>query len=316
MDPFAQQVQRIENNDKVREIVEALRLIPIANNDVKNQINASLEKILTPAAHKIPETQKKITEFAFTEPEFSYHEIAERQKYRPMKHGIHYLDEDNTLYYNSEIEGSEWVDEFVAATIARDAATADGQTAAQQKAAYDAELTKQQGINAQIFAQPPRWVLIKRRALNDTRMEDSLLQYVDKKHTQVDWYSTITTLQKTGTKIGYTKDHYQRVLHRFISYFKPEMNQLGQKMGLDELARLLMTTTMPVNDREMIIDEIKKLTRRKTESLRVPMSNLYSLATTYYNDDPEAESQRNKLLFNGLQHFTTGVTKEKLRKNY
>ena len=59
MDPFAQQVQRIENNDKVKEIVEALRLIPIADNDVKTQINASLEKILTPAAHKIPETQKK-----------------------------------------------------------------------------------------------------------------------------------------------------------------------------------------------------------------------------------------------------------------
>jgi hypothetical protein len=155
-------------------------------------------------------------------------------------------------------------------------------------------------------------VLIKRKALNDTRMEDSLLQYIDKKHTQVDWYSTITTLHKIGSKIGYTLDHYQRVLHRFISYFKPEMNQLGQKMGLDELARLLMTSTMPVNDREMIIHEIKKLTRRKTESLRVPMSNLYSLATTYYNDDPDAESQRNKLLFNGLQHFTTGITKEKL----
>ena len=104
MDPFAQQVQRIENNDKVREIVEALRLIPIANVDVKNQINESLEKILTPAAHKIPETQKKITEFTFNEPEFSYHQIAARQKYRPMKHGIHYLDEDNTLYYNAEIE--------------------------------------------------------------------------------------------------------------------------------------------------------------------------------------------------------------------
>jgi hypothetical protein len=85
-------------------------------------------------------------------------------------------------------------------------------------------------------------------------------------------------------------------------------------MGLDELARLLMTSTMPVNDREMIIGEIKKLTRKQTESLRVPMSNLYSLATTYYNDDPEAESQKNKLLFNGLQHFTTGVTREQLRK--
>ena len=155
MDPFAQQVQRIENNDKVKEIVEALRLIPIADNDVKNQINASLEKILTPAAHKIPETQKKITEFSFTEPEFSYHDIAEKPKYRPMKHGIHYLDEDSTLYYNSEIEASDWVDEVVAATIARDAATAEGQNQAGQTAAYNAELTRQQGVNAQIFAQPP-----------------------------------------------------------------------------------------------------------------------------------------------------------------
>ncbi len=113
MDPFAQQVQRIENNDKVREIVETLRLIPIANVNVKNQINASLEKILTPAAHKIPETQKKITEFKFTEPQLSYHDIAAGQKYRPMKHGIHYLDEDSTLYYNAEIEASDWVDEVV-----------------------------------------------------------------------------------------------------------------------------------------------------------------------------------------------------------
>ena len=314
MDPFAQQVQRIENNDKVKEIVETLRLIPIADNDVKTQIDASLNKILTPAAHKIPETQKKITEFAFTEPELSYHDVAEKPKYRPMKHGIHYLDEDSTLYYNTEIEASDWADENVAATIARDAATAAGENAAAIQAAYNAELARQQGINTKIFAQPPRWVLIKRKTLNDTRMEDSLLQYIDKKHTQVDWYSTITTLHKTGSKIGYTLDHYQRVLHRFISYFKPEMNQLGQKMGLNELARLLMTSTMPVNDREMVIEEIKKLTRRKTESLRVPMSNLYSLATTYYSDDPEAESQRNKLLFNGLQHFTTGITKEKLTK--
>ena len=59
MDPFAQQIQRIENNDKVRELVEAFRLIPIADQNAKDQLNASLEKILTPAAHKIPETQKK-----------------------------------------------------------------------------------------------------------------------------------------------------------------------------------------------------------------------------------------------------------------
>jgi hypothetical protein len=92
------------------------------------------------------------------------------------------------------------------------------------------------------------------------------------------------------------------------------MNQIGQRMGIDELARLLMTSTMPVNEREMIIDEIKKLTRKQSESLRVPMSNLYSLATTYYDDAPDSESQRNRLLFHGLQHFTTGNTREQLRK--
>ena len=79
MDPFAQQIQRIENNDKVRELVEAFRLIPITDVNARNQLNESLEKILTPT-------------------ELSYHEIAARPKYRPMKHGIHYLDEDNTLY--------------------------------------------------------------------------------------------------------------------------------------------------------------------------------------------------------------------------
>jgi hypothetical protein len=312
MDPFTQQVQRIENNDKTREIVAALRLIPTGDNATRDLLNETITKILTPAAHKIPETQQKITEFSFTEPELSYHDVAEKPKYRPMKHEIHYLDEDNTLYYNSEIEASEWEDENAVAAEARDEATAAAENEAAILRAYNTALARQQAINTRIFSQPPRWVLIKRRALNDTRMEDSLLQYIDKKHTQVDWYSTITTLHETGSRIGYTLDHYKRVLHRFISYFKPEMNQLGQKMGLEELARLLMTSTMPVNDREMIIHEIKKLTRRKTESLRVPMSNLYSLATTYYNDDPDRESQRNKLLFNGLQHFTTGITKEKL----
>jgi hypothetical protein len=150
MDPFAQQVQRIENNDKVREIVAAFRLIPIGDNAARDQLHESLNKILTPAAHKIPETQKKITEFSFTEPEFSYHDIAERQKYRPMKHGIHYLDEDSTLYYNSEIEASAWEDENVVATTARDEATAAAENAAAIQAAYNNALTRQQGINTRI----------------------------------------------------------------------------------------------------------------------------------------------------------------------
>jgi len=162
MDPFAQQIQRIESNDKVQQLVEALRLIPIDDAEARDQLEASLEKILTPAAHKIPETQRKITEFTFDEPDLSYQDIAVRPRYRPMKHGIHYLDEDNTLYYNAEIEESAWEDETVAATRARDAATAAGQSQAERQAAYNTELARQQRINAAIFAEPPRWVLIKR----------------------------------------------------------------------------------------------------------------------------------------------------------
>jgi hypothetical protein len=60
MDPFAQQVQRIENNDKVRELVEAFRLIPINDQNARDQLNASLEKILTPAAHKSTEKNHRI----------------------------------------------------------------------------------------------------------------------------------------------------------------------------------------------------------------------------------------------------------------
>ncbi len=61
MDPFAQQIQRIESNDKVQQLVEAFRLILIDDADARDQLEASLEKILTPAAHKIPETQRNIT---------------------------------------------------------------------------------------------------------------------------------------------------------------------------------------------------------------------------------------------------------------
>ncbi len=77
-----------------------------------------------------------------------------------MKHGIHYLDEDNTLYYNSRIEDSDWEDEVIAATRARDEATARNETQAERTAAYNAELTRQQGVNAKVFAEPPQWVFL------------------------------------------------------------------------------------------------------------------------------------------------------------
>jgi hypothetical protein len=92
MDPFAQQVQRLENTDKLRDLVEALRLLPVQDANTRQQLQASFDKLLTPVTHQIPETQRKITEFSFEEPEHSYQDIAARQRYRPMKHGIHYLD--------------------------------------------------------------------------------------------------------------------------------------------------------------------------------------------------------------------------------
>ena len=59
MDPFTQHIQRVENNDKVREIVTAFRLIPINDNAARDQLEETLTRILTPAAHKYPKHSKK-----------------------------------------------------------------------------------------------------------------------------------------------------------------------------------------------------------------------------------------------------------------
>ena len=315
MDPFNHLIINVQNAKKLQNVVEALRCIPIPDNESKERLEKAIQKIEAPQEHNLPEAIQKIQEFTFTEPELSYHDISVRPKYRPMKHGIHYQNDDNTLYYNSIIEETDWEDEVVAAIRARDLAAAQHHTAEQCQQAYEAELVKQQRINAAAYATPPNWILIKRKTLNDTRMEDSLLQYADKEHKKVDWYSTLNTLRETGEKIGYTRDHYKRVLHRFISWFKPEMNQIGQLMNIDQLARLLMTSTMPANKTEMIMEEIKKLTRKPGESLRIPMANLFSLLNTYYETKLGAEHpQVSRLLFHGLLKLTSGETKEQLKK--
>ncbi len=315
MDPFSHLIINVQNAKKLQNVVEALRCIPIPDNESKERLEKAIQKIEAPQEHNIPEAIQRIQEFTFTEPELSYHDISVRPKYRRMSQGIHYQNDDNTLYYNSIIEETEWEDEVVAAIRARDLAAAQHHTAEQCQQAYEAELVKQQGINAAAYATPPNWILIKRKTLNDTRMEDSLLQYADKEHTQIDWYSTLNTLRETGEKIGYTRDHYKRVLHRFISWFNPEMNQIGQLMNIDQLARLLMTSTMPANKTEMIMEEIKKLTRKPGESLRIPMANLLSLLNTYYETKLGAEHpQISRLLFHGLLKLTSGETKEQLKK--
>jgi len=315
MDPFSHLIINVQTAKKLQNVVEALRCIPIPDDESKERLEKAIQKIEAPQEHNLPEAIQRIQEFTFTEPELSYHDISVRPKYRPMKHGIHYQNDDNTLYYNSIIEETDWEDEVVAAIRARDLAAAQHHTAEQCQQAYEAELVKQQRINAAAYATPPNWILIKRKTLNDTRMEDSLLQYADKEHTQVDWYSTLNTLRETGEKIGYTRDHYKRVLHRFISWFKPEMNQIGQLMNIDQLARLLMTSTMPANKTEMIMEEIKKLTRKPGESLRIPMANLLSLLNTYYETKLGAEHpQVSGLLFHGLLKLTSGETKEQLKK--
>ena len=316
MDLFAQLLQRQTHQEQMRELAEALRQLPIANADAQATLNTALDKLIAPK-NREPEIQRKITEFTFTEPALSIQDIAGMEKYRPMKPGTHIQDDDSVIYYNSRIQDSDYVDPEIFAIQARteDQAAHPERTAAQLQQVYDTNFRAQTERNVGIFAQPPNWVLIKRKAQNDTRLEDSLLQYSDKKHTHVDWYNTINTLKETGTAIGYTRQHYKRVLTRFVSYFKPEMSQVAQRLNIDELARILMTSTMPSTETEMLLEEIKKLTRKTGETLRVPMSSLYSLATSYYGTAIGAEDpQITRILFNGLQHFTTGTTREQLQK--
>ena len=318
MDPFTLLIQRTENESKFQDICLALQECQLKNPE-RNQIVADiLKRINETAQSQLPENQRIIDTFKFTVPQYSLGDIAAKPKYRPMLDGKHFKVEKNRKFYNRAIETSEWADEnLVAATAREQAALQDPIPQPQElEDIYRRALFVQIRRNAAAYAIPPDWILLQNEDQNDIRAEDSWLQYLDSTHKKINWFATIQTIQSEGSWLGYTTRHYKRVLERFVSYFNSELAPLARIMPVDNLAKLLMSSTIPAPARELTLDAIHKLTRKPGEDLRVPMSRLYTLATSYYQQEnlENYEPQVYNIVMTGLQHFTSGETKSNLIK--
>ena len=79
--------------------------------------------------------------------------------------------------------------------------------------------------NMQARRERPRWEVVQRSALGDTRAEDTTIRYLRRPNKgeegQVDWFKTIQELSKLGEKLGYTGDHYKATLDRWVYFLHP-----------------------------------------------------------------------------------------------
>jgi len=318
MDPFTLLIQRTESERKFEDILLALRELQVANPDRREHFDGIIGRLQENTEPDIPAAQQEINNFTFEIPQFSINDIAARPNYRPMTYNTHWKEENGRVFYNEALLTAAYEDETVVATRAREVAAnqPNAPNAEELERIYQRALNQQATINATACRVPPVWTLIQRKDLNDTRAEDSWIQYADDKHKHVNWYDTIKTIRTMGEYLGYTELHYRRLLDRFVSYFASGIAPVARRMPLASLCRMLMTSSMPAPDKEITLDAIRKLTRLPGECLRIPMTNLYTLANAYYETDGTRnyEGQVNQLLFIGLQHFTMGQTKAQLLK--
>jgi len=135
---------------------------------------------------------------------------------------------------------------------------------------------------------------------------------MDNFHNEIDWHTTIENIQELGRELGYTLAHYNKVMNRFVSYYKPQYSHLIRGMDANATARFLMSLNTPKPPRQRHFQAIKQMFRPANTELRAIMKELHQNAQGYYAAEPEAT--RNNLVDNmmllGLQKLTTGPTCE------
>ena len=72
---------------------------------------------------------------------------------------------------------------------------------------------------------PQNRVLLKRAGLNDSRMEDTAIRYMDFQKRVKDrtphWHTMTRNLKLVGESVGYDERHYKCALDRLVSFFQP-----------------------------------------------------------------------------------------------
>ena len=173
---------------------------------------------------------------------------------------------------------------------------------------------EQNELNDRLRTQLPNWVKIQRLLPNDTRREDTQITFIDNNRNLPDWYSIVRKIKTMGEELGYNLQHYKNVLDRFVGYFNPELKATTDDLQAVDLARFLLKIAMPAPKYDRLHQNIQKLTRQPNENIRNVAAKLHGMVSAFYSNKPEAEREPliNRLMIQGLTHFTTGTTNAKL----
>jgi len=312
MDPFLTLQNNMQRDNITRDFAEVIRLVLAGNN------NATVERLqeLENRTNGIAPPVQAIQNFEFRVPENTLEEIFTRPNYTRPKIMVHYRIENGKNYFNNNPACLAYDDPDRVAHLARAEAAlnaANDNNALQT--AYNNAKIAQINANRAAEAAAPIWVLCQRSESNDTRAEDMIIRYIDDAHKTIDWHSTIQSLHTLGQSLGYTLEHYNNAMNRFVSFFKPSLSSLIAGMNANETARFLQSLNTPIPDKQKHFKAIKAMVRPVGTELRAIMSELYIRAGGYYADEPQEQRPTliNNLMVQGLQNFTAGKTNAMLK---
>jgi hypothetical protein len=289
-------------------LLEYVQLTATPNrDDAQNQRFAELTAELTPAEQKLPDAP-----LDFMIPEHSLDDwirVLTEGNVRAIR-GIHFKENNGCVYKNTAAESYE-VNVEEAGYAARDAAVPAPNDAAQQVLLNDG-MRAARTANRLAQTRVKNWVLLKRELPNDTRVEDSLLRYVDEHRKKPEWGIVITNLKNYGEKNGYDLVHYKQALDRWISFFLPSLQKITESMTPNEVVNLLISMHKPKSQFDTLQKEMMDLVRFPGEDLESKIALLRSLAASMYKDFAEHERLSNveRILLNGILQFTHGVTRK------
>ena len=293
-------------------LLEYVQLTAIPNrNDAQNQRFAELTAELTPAEQKLPDAPPD-----FIIPEHSLDDwirVLTEGNVRAIR-GIHFKENNGCVYKNTAANSYE-VNVEDAGYAARDTAVQAAQAAPTEAALQiiinDAMLAARTA-NRLAQTRVRNWVLLKRELHNDTRIEDSLLRYLDEDRKKPEWSRVISNLKQYGESAGYTLDHYKQALDRWISFFLSSLQNVTGSMGANEIAKLLIDMHSPKSRFDILQKEMLELVRHPGEELNAKIALLRALAQGMYSDFPESERIANvdRVLLNGIFMFTHGSTRK------
>ena len=109
-------------------------------------------------------------------------------------------------------------------------------------------------------------------------MEDTAIRYIDfqkrAENRTPDWHAITRNLKLAGESVGCDERH---ALDKFVSFFQPQLRPVTERMPAIELVRFLLNLNWPDSEYDIIIYQMRGLTRKARERIQTVMSHMLAL---------------------------------------